>query len=135
MNQETLDWGAYTAGQLVDPTLYNIRRERRCELMAEGLRWMDLKRWRAMTNGAPDYKVNETFYTYLDKAISWAEELKLYIIIDNHTFYSDGSVYNTIEPQLTKIWNQVSKRYNTRSKFVMYEICNEPHGRVCLGSD
>ena len=30
------------------PTLYNIRRERRCELMAEGLRYMDLMRWRAM---------------------------------------------------------------------------------------
>lgn len=43
------DWGAYTAGQvLTDKTLYNIRRERRCELMAEGLRWMDLCRWRAM---------------------------------------------------------------------------------------
>nr|WP_321356349.1 RagB/SusD family nutrient uptake outer membrane protein [uncultured Draconibacterium sp.] len=42
------DWGAYSAGSLVDPTLYNIRRERRCELMAEGLRMMDLRRWRAM---------------------------------------------------------------------------------------
>lgn len=42
------DWGAYSAGQLIDPTLYNIRRERRCELMAEGLRFMDLCRWRAM---------------------------------------------------------------------------------------
>ena len=42
------DWGAYTAGQLIDATLYNIRRERRCELMAQGLRWMDLCRWRAM---------------------------------------------------------------------------------------
>ncbi len=42
------DWGAYTAGHLVDATLYNIRRERRCELMAEGLRWMDLCRWRAL---------------------------------------------------------------------------------------
>jgi hypothetical protein len=42
------DWGAYSAGKLLtDPTLYNIRRERRCELMAEGLRDMDLKRWRA----------------------------------------------------------------------------------------
>ena len=36
------------AGKLIDPTLYNIRRERRCELMAEGLRYMDLMRWRAM---------------------------------------------------------------------------------------
>lgn len=42
------DWGAYSGGNLVDPTLYNIRRERRCELMAESLRYMDLCRWRAM---------------------------------------------------------------------------------------
>ena len=42
------NWGAYSAGQLINPTLYNIRRERNCELMAEGFRHMDLKRWRAM---------------------------------------------------------------------------------------
>lgn len=42
------DWGAYSAGRLVDATLFNIRRERRCELMAEALRSMDLRRWRAM---------------------------------------------------------------------------------------
>lgn len=49
MSKESLnDWGAYSAGQLIDPTLFNIRRERRCELMAEGLRYMDLIRWRAM---------------------------------------------------------------------------------------
>ena len=39
------DWGAFSAGKaLTDPTLYSIRRERRTELMAEGLRWMDLIR-------------------------------------------------------------------------------------------
>jgi starch-binding outer membrane protein, SusD/RagB family len=48
MSKETLDWGSYSANTLIDPTLYNIRRERRNELMAEGLRLMDLKRWRAM---------------------------------------------------------------------------------------
>src|SRR5690606_37387279 len=37
-----------SAGQLVDKTLYNIRRARSCELMGEGLRYMDLRRWRAM---------------------------------------------------------------------------------------
>ena len=43
------DWGAYSAGKiLTDKTLYNIRRERRCEYISEGLRWMDLCRWRAM---------------------------------------------------------------------------------------
>ncbi|MDR0844531.1 MAG: RagB/SusD family nutrient uptake outer membrane protein [Tannerella sp.] len=50
MNIEaTNDWGAYSAGAiLTDKTLYNIRRERRCELMAEGLRLIDLRRWRAL---------------------------------------------------------------------------------------
>ena len=42
------DWGAYSAGQLVDATLFNIRRERRCELMAEGFRNADIRRWRSL---------------------------------------------------------------------------------------
>ncbi|MDR2915634.1 MAG: RagB/SusD family nutrient uptake outer membrane protein [Tannerella sp.] len=49
MTQEALnDWGAYSKGVLVDPTLYNIRRERRSELIGEGFRYNDLLRWRAM---------------------------------------------------------------------------------------
>jgi hypothetical protein len=50
MSQEAPnDWGAYSAGSLVDATLYNIRRERRCELVGEGmLRNMDIRRWRAL---------------------------------------------------------------------------------------
>ena len=42
------DWGAYSAGVLVDKTLFNIRRERRCEMLGEGLRALDIRRWRAM---------------------------------------------------------------------------------------
>ncbi len=57
MSKETADWGAYTAGKLVDATLYNIRRERRCELMAEGFRWMDVQRWRSL-----DQMVNEGYH-------------------------------------------------------------------------
>ena len=42
------DWAVYSAGQKVDKTLYNIRRERRLELMSEGFRMDDLKRWCAL---------------------------------------------------------------------------------------
>ncbi len=49
MNEEAKwDFGAYSQGKLIDPVLYNIRRERRNELAAEAFRWDDLKRWRAM---------------------------------------------------------------------------------------
>lgn len=42
------DWGAYSAGKVIDKTLYNIRRERRCEFIGEGFRLNDLQRWRAL---------------------------------------------------------------------------------------
>ncbi len=46
--EKEYDWAAYSAGQVIDETLYNIRRERRCEFISEGQRWDDLVRWRAL---------------------------------------------------------------------------------------
>lgn len=37
----------WSGSSRVDATLYNIRRERRCEFIGEGFRWDDLKRWRS----------------------------------------------------------------------------------------
>ena len=49
MSKEALNgWDAYSHGALVDATLYNIRRERRCEFIGEGFHYMDLIRWRAL---------------------------------------------------------------------------------------
>lgn len=43
------DFAAYSGGELLlDPILYNIRRERRSEFIAEGHRYRDLRRWRAL---------------------------------------------------------------------------------------
>ena len=56
------DFGAYSAGTILnDAVLYNIRRERRNELMAEGLRYMDLKRWRALDQLKEDPYIIEGF--------------------------------------------------------------------------
>ena len=41
------DLGVWSGEQMVDATLYNIRRERRVEFIGEGMRWDDLKRWRS----------------------------------------------------------------------------------------
>ena len=42
------DLAVWSKGILIDKTLYNIRRERRCEFIAEGFRLDDLRRWRAL---------------------------------------------------------------------------------------
>lgn len=47
LNKEN-DLAVASKGKQIDATLYNIRRERRCELMGEGFRWDDLIRWRAL---------------------------------------------------------------------------------------
>ena len=49
LSQEN-DLAVYSRGTTVDIRLYNIRRERRCELYAEGMRLDDLKRWRSLDN-------------------------------------------------------------------------------------
>lgn len=63
------DWAKYSNGVLIDKTLYNIRRERRNEFIAEGMRWRDLKRWRALDQ-VKNYQI-EGFNL-------WAEMYKLY---------------------------------------------------------
>lgn len=72
IDREKLDWGAYTAGQLLtDPILYNIRRERRSELMAESLRWMDLKRWRSLDQLITQRYHIEGFHLWNTPMQSW----------------------------------------------------------------
>ena len=63
------DFAVYSGDQQVDATLYNIRRERRSEFIAEGLRLDDLYRWRALDR-MKDYQV-EGFNL-------WDEQYKLY---------------------------------------------------------
>lgn len=72
MSKET-DWGKYSGNSLVDATLLNIRRERRCEFIGEGMRWNDLVRWRALDHLMTEKYIPEgcnfweKIYTYSDK--------------------------------------------------------------------
>lgn len=70
MNQET-DLAAHPGSYEVDATLYNIRRERRCEFIGEGMRWDDLVRWRAW-DGVLSKKFIPEGYNF------WEEAYKTY---------------------------------------------------------
>lgn len=53
-----------TRDQAVSPTLWEIRRERTIELMGEGFRFDDLRRWKKM-----DYAVAQKFGRYITKGV------------------------------------------------------------------
>lgn len=78
MTQEAkTDWGAYTAGVVIDPVRYNIRRERRCELMAESFRMMDLKRWRSLDQLITTKYHVEGFHIWGTPMQDWYDEAAL----------------------------------------------------------
>lgn len=81
-----------------------------------------------MTSGASDYTIDPLFISFLDSAVNWAEELNLYLLIDNHTFDPSVSTSPGIGQILTKVWPQLAEHYKDRSNYIIYEVLNEPHG-------
>ena len=83
-----------------------------------------------MTNGSPDYTVDPLFFAFLDQAVNWAEDLQLYLLIDNHSSDDIASQNPNLETALSKVWIQMANHYKTRSKYILYEILNEPNGTL-----
>lgn len=107
MNKEAAnDWAAYSGGALIDRTLYNIRRERRCELIAEGLRYMDLCRWRAMDQMITTPYIPEGIHLWNTPMQGWYTDL-----------VADGSdKANVSSPSLS----EYLRPYQKNSKQVAY---------------
>jgi len=81
-----------------------------------------------MAGSKPDYTLDPLFYLFLDQAVSWAEELHIYLLLDNHSTDDIASNNPDLEAILSKTWAQMATRYKNRSSYIMYEIMNEPHG-------
>lgn len=92
MQQEAQnDWGAYSAGSiLTDKVLYNIRRERRSEFIAEGLRMMDLRRWRSLDQLIEHPYIPEGFHFWNTPIEQWYKDEKV---------VADGSVNANMSPK------------------------------------
>lgn len=83
------DLGLYSRGQAVDNTLYNIRRERRCEYIAEGRRLDDLKRWRSL----------DSMVAWQPEGFNyWEKMYTFYSSANRNTGMSDRSLGNYMRP-------------------------------------
>ena len=81
-----------------------------------------------MTDGAPNYTISPLFFQLLDSVVTWSEELKIHLILDNHTFDPNVNTEATFDVPLRKEWVQMAQHYKNRSDYILYEILNEPHG-------
>jgi endoglucanase len=81
-----------------------------------------------MTNGAPNYTIDPLFFYFLDQIVGWSEELKIHLILDNHTFDVAANTDPNVDKVLIPVWSQMAEHYKGRSTYIYYEILNEPHG-------
>ncbi|MBN1925055.1 MAG: cellulase family glycosylhydrolase [Prolixibacteraceae bacterium] len=81
-----------------------------------------------MTNGEPDYTLDPLFLNFLDEVVSWAEELEIHLILDNHTFSVEDDTDPGVGDILEKVWTQMATHYLNTSTLIYYEVLNEPHG-------
>ncbi len=82
----------------------------------------------AMTSGSPDYIIDPLLFSFLDQVVDWAEQLDLYLILDNHSFDPEVDTEPNVVDILVPVWTQMANHYKNRSNLVCYEILNEPHG-------
>lgn len=75
---------------------------------------------------SPDYVINDYLLECIDKAVNWAENTGMYIVIDNHSYLGE-SFPNEGPAVLKKVFAQLADRYKDRSDKVMYELFNEPN--------
>ncbi len=81
-----------------------------------------------MTDGPPDYTIDPLLTYFLDSAVTWVEELEIYLILDNHSFDPFTDTDPNIGDILIPVWKQLATHYEERSNYILYEILNEPHG-------
>lgn len=111
------DWAKYSGTSLVDPTLFNIRRERRNEFMSEGFRYDDLIRWRAL-DMVKNYQIEGFNLWESTYANQYVDEEGKSEFIEEGSSEKQGNVSNRknskyIRPnQIIKVNNKVYDGYN-----------------------
>ncbi|OIP83717.1 MAG: hypothetical protein AUK44_04460 [Porphyromonadaceae bacterium CG2_30_38_12] len=82
-------------------------------------------------------QINPLLFDILDHPIAWAEELGIYLILDNHTLFDNvekryvnsNNAFDQIKFQtaLTSVWSQMADYYKDKSDYIVFEIQNEPN--------
>jgi endoglucanase len=81
-----------------------------------------------MTGPAPGYELDPLLLELLDMAVDRAEAVGLFIVLLNNTYEPVIGTGSSIEPVLLATWTQMARHFKNRSKLLLYEVLNEPHG-------
>lgn len=97
-------------------------------------------RWSNHAAPTADATLDEGFAKRVDQVVDALLQRKVNVILDFHGYsqiYGDGRPPTefAVDPELVEtrflnIWRQVAQRYKDRSPKLLFELLNEPHGRL-----
>jgi len=97
-------------------------------------------RWTNHAAPTADATLDETFAKRVDSAVDAALAKGMYVILDVHHYdqlTGDALMPNefpvaddVVETRLINIWKQLALRYQNRSSHLIFELFNEPHGKL-----
>src|SRR5512135_3653472 len=79
---------------------------------------------------APDYKLPASWLETLDWAIEKALAAGLNVILDLHNYNDVAKAPEAFKPRLLAFWKQIGERYKGAPPNLLFEILNEPNGKL-----
>jgi endoglucanase len=97
-------------------------------------------RWSNHAAPTVDAKIDEAFARRVDQAVDMFLAKGMYVILDLHHYtqiHGDAPHPNefkvdpsVMDQRLVNLWKQIAERYKDRPPKLMFELLNEPHGRL-----
>jgi endoglucanase len=97
-------------------------------------------RWSNHASPGADATIDEAFAKRVDAAVDMFLAKGMYVILDLHHYsqiYGDPQLPNefrvdpsVVDQRLVNMWKQIAARYRNRPPKLMFELLNEPHGRL-----
>lgn len=134
-------------GNMLDAPLegdWGIRLEPRFIQLAKDAGFKTLRipvRWSNHAAKTEDATIDEFFFNRVEKAIDSALDSNTYVIINVHHYTqlngkkpshrNEFTVNeNIVQQRFLNIWRQLSNRFKNKSANLIFEILNEPHGKL-----
>jgi endoglucanase len=81
-------------------------------------------------NTAPDYNLSPIYYNCLDKAIIWAQEVGLKVVIAAQGFDIATGNWEIISQQLADNWKDMAAHFAGQGDIVLYELLASPGSTI-----
>lgn len=87
-------------------------------------------RWDARAGYQDPYPIQPQFFERIDGVVKAAKANGLAVIIDMHHFVGMTMFPDTEVPRFVGVWKQVAEHYKNEPATVVFEVMNEPHGKL-----